>query len=273
MLAKLGLQSDYDHSRLNVVAYNLTLGHRFMLALAATAAIAGPIIIGIENAPLSQAQSLDGSQSAAFEVSSIKPSAVWRSGGERRSRSRIEHSPDSLTMWNVDLSDCVEWAYGVKFYQISRPTPLGDERYVILAKAAGPAPVNELRIMLRDLLAKRFKLALHRETKLLPVYELIVAKHGPKLPAPKPGGELASYHAVESLPRVENGSFVLQETSITEFTENLSLLRGIERPVLDRTEIQGFYDITLRSAASAILAQVRHGTVDSRMFEASDRSK
>jgi uncharacterized protein (TIGR03435 family) len=100
-------------------------------------------------------------------------------------------------------------------------------------------------------LPKRFKLALHRGTKLLPVYELIVAKHGPKLPAPKAGGELAPYHAVESLPRVENGSFVFQEASMTEFAENLSLLRGIERPVLDRTEIQGFYDITLRSAASA----------------------
>jgi uncharacterized protein (TIGR03435 family) len=84
---------------------------------------------------------------------------------------------------------------------------------------------------------------------------LIVAKHGPKLPAPKAGGELAPYHAVESLPRVENGSFVFQEASMTEFAENLSLLRGIERPVLDRTEIQGFFDITLQSAASAILDQ------------------
>jgi len=106
-------------------------------------------------------------------------------------------------------------------------------------------------MMLRNLLAKRFKLALHREAKLFPVYELIVAKHGPKLPAPKAGGELAPYHAVESLPRVENGSFVFQEISLTEFAEKLSPLRGIERPVLDRTEIQGFYDITLRSAASA----------------------
>jgi len=120
-----------------------------MSALAATAAVAGPIIIGIGNAPLSQAQSLDGSQAPAFEVASIKPSAVWRSGGEGRSRSRIEHSPDSLTMWNVDLSDCIEWAYGVKFYQISRSNPLGGERYVILAKAADPVPVNELRMMLR----------------------------------------------------------------------------------------------------------------------------
>jgi hypothetical protein len=121
-----------------------------MLAIAATAAIAGPIMIGIENAPLVHAQSPDGAQAAAFEVASIRPSAVWRSGGERRSRSRIEHSPDSLTMWNVDLSDCIEWAYGVKFYQISRSNPLGGERYVILAKAADPAPVNELRMMLRD---------------------------------------------------------------------------------------------------------------------------
>ena len=52
---------------------------------------------------------------------------------------------------------------------------------------------------------------------------------------------------------MQDGSFVFPETSLTEFAEKLSLLRGIERPVLDRTEIKGFFDITLRSAASAIL--------------------
>jgi uncharacterized protein (TIGR03435 family) len=56
--------------------------------------------------------------------------------------------------------------------------------YDILAKAAGPVPVRELRLMLQQLLADRFKLTLHRETKEMPVYELTVAKGGPKLPDP-----------------------------------------------------------------------------------------
>jgi uncharacterized protein (TIGR03435 family) len=105
--------------------------------------------------------------------------------------------------------------------------------------------------MLQDLLGKRFQLALHRETKMLPVYELVVAKGGPRLPAPK--ADLSPTHASESLPRVQDGSFVFQDASITDFAAKLSLLRGIDLPVVDRTGIQGVFDITLKSAADAIL--------------------
>src|SRR5204863_5288062 len=78
-----------------------------------------------------------------------------------------------------------------------------------------------------------------------------IAKGGPKLSAPKTG--TSPSHAVESLPRVQDGSFVFPDTSIAEFAAKLSLLRGIDLPVVDRTGIQGVYDITLKSAASAIL--------------------
>jgi len=227
-------------------------GCKLMRAMAAIIAAAGPVSVAIENANRARAQSSGLSQSGAFEVASIKPSAVWRTGGEGSSRSRIEHSPESLTMRNVDLSDCVQWAYGVKFFQIVATKTLDAERYDILAKTAIPVPIHDLRSMLQGLLAERFKLLLHRDTKLLPVYELVVAKHGPRLPAAKATGDL-TLHAVESLPRVEDGSFVFRETSMAEFAEKLSLLRGIDRPVVDRTGIQGYFDITLKSAASALL--------------------
>ncbi len=155
-------------------------------------------------------------------------------------------------MRNVDLSDCVQWAYGVKFFQIAATKALDTERYDILAKAAAPVPIDDLRRMLQSLLALRFKLSVHRDSKVLPVYELVVAKHGPKLPAAKATGDL-TLDAVESLPRVTDGSFVFRETSMAEFAEKLSLLRGIDRPVVDRTGIPGYFDITLKSAASALL--------------------
>ena len=88
-------------------------------------------------------------------------------------------------MWNVDLTDCVQWAYSVKFYQVSGPRFLRSERYDILAKTEGSVPVSHLRAMLQNALEKRFQLTLHRETKMLPVYDLVVAKGGPRLPAPK----------------------------------------------------------------------------------------
>jgi uncharacterized protein (TIGR03435 family) len=190
---------------------------------------------------------------ASFEVASIKPVNSRRAFGEGSSRSKIEYTPDSLTMWSVDLGECIQWAYGIKFYQISLPKKLDLGRYDIRAKAGTSVPVGQLRAMLQDLLAKRFKLSLNRETKPIPVYELVVAKGGPKLPAPKSENESAGRHAVESLPRVQDGSFVFAETSMPEFAAKLSMLRSVDRPVVDRTEIEGFFDITLKSAASAIL--------------------
>jgi uncharacterized protein (TIGR03435 family) len=63
---------------------------------------------------------------------------------------------------------------------------IDDERYDIQAKAENPnATKEEIRVMLQTLLADRFKLATHRETKQLPVYTPLVAKGGPKLTVAK----------------------------------------------------------------------------------------
>ena len=156
-------------------------------------------------------------------------------------------------MWNVDLPDCVQWAYGVKFYQISGPGFPRSERYDILGKTGSSVPVNQLRAMLQDLLEKRFQLRLHREMKMLPVYELVVAKGGPRLPVAKADPGLSPTHASESLPRVQDGSFVFEDASMAEFAAKLPLLRGVDLPVIDRTGIKGVFDITLKSAANAIL--------------------
>jgi uncharacterized protein (TIGR03435 family) len=84
------------------------------------------------------------------------------------------------------------------------------------------------------------------------VYELVVAKGGPRLPKNK-ADTLPSSYPKESLPRVVDGSFVFGNVSMAEFAEQLTQLRGIDLPVIDRTGIQGVYDITLKSAARALL--------------------
>jgi uncharacterized protein (TIGR03435 family) len=214
-----------------------------ILRAAGVLAIAAPAIVG----------ALEAESPAAFEVSSIKLSALWKSGGEGSRRSRVEYSPTSLSMWNVDLNECVQWAYAVKFYQVSGPASLDSERYDILAKTGSPAAVAQLRVMLQTLMERRFQLRLHRATKMLPVYELVVARNGPRLPAPKAGADSSPVHDAESLPRVQDGSFVFEGASMIDFAAQLSELRGIDRPVVDRTGIRGVFDITLKSAADAIL--------------------
>jgi uncharacterized protein (TIGR03435 family) len=219
------------------------------VALVFPVAITGvvAIAIGAMNARCVYAQS--NAQAQTFEVASIKPAAipVAREGGNR---SRIEQTPKSLTMLNVALSDCVQWAYEVAFFQVSA-AHLSTDSYDILAKTGAPVPGGQLRIMLQDLLAKRFKLAVHRETKMLPVYELVVAKGGSKLPAANAGTSGPLMHAAESLPRIQNDSFLFADASMTEFARMLTQLRGIDLPVVDRTGIAGTFDIALKSAPSA----------------------
>jgi uncharacterized protein (TIGR03435 family) len=197
----------------------------YLLALAAAAAM--------------HASPQADSQPATFEAASIKPAAipVTREGGNR---SRIEHTPISLSMWNVSVRDCVQWAYGVASYQVPEEH-VSTDSYDILARAGTPVPLGQLRMMLRDLLAKRFKLTIHRESRMLPVYELVVAKGGPKLP-PANASSGAPVRAAESLPRVRNDSFLFTGASMAEFAQMFGKLRGIELPVVDRTGIKGNYE-------------------------------
>jgi uncharacterized protein (TIGR03435 family) len=233
----------------NCFVYCRKKGRTFILLVAAIATIAAPLIG--ESAYPDRTQSLPGSPDAAFEVASIRPSSTWKAGGEGNSRSRIEVAPNSLTMRNVDLNECVQWAYGIQPYRVSG-LHLNAERYDIHATAEGSVQVHQLELMLQDLLAKRFNLKLHHEAKMIGIYELVPAKGGPKLPAPKVV-DISPSHSSESLPRVEDGNFVFHDTSIPEFADELSQLREIDRPVVDHTGIKGVFDITLKGAASAML--------------------
>jgi len=189
---------------------------------------------------------------AAFEVASVKPAVSRQNGREAGQRSRIEYTPASLAMHNVTLAECIEWAYGVKPFQVTGAGVSSADRWDILARAGGPAPPARLKAMLQDLLARRFGLQFHRETKTLPVYELSAAKGGPRLPSPRDGGD-ASTRAQESLPRVEGGDFVFESVTMAGFAAMLSELRGIGLPVVDHTGAAGVFDIRLKSAAAAVL--------------------
>jgi uncharacterized protein (TIGR03435 family) len=231
----------------NRTGFSLRFVRKVALVSARAITVPMPIAVAIAYTPFVHAQA--PAPAPAFEVASVKPAAipVGREGGNR---SRIEHTPNSLTMLNVGLSDCVQWAYGVAFFQVSA-AHVGADSYDILAKAEASVPVGQLRMMLQDLLAKRFKLALHRETKMFPVYELVVAKGGPNLVAANAGASRPLAHAAESLPRIQNDSFLFADSSMAEFAQMLTQLRGIDLPVVDRTGITGTFDIVLKSAPSA----------------------
>jgi uncharacterized protein (TIGR03435 family) len=210
------------------------------------------VIAYISLLPLAGHAQSQSQKPASFEVASIRPVAGGESFGEGGSRSQIETAADGLTMRNIDLSEMIQWAYGLQHYQLTGPPSLVGPRYDLRAKSANHVNDSTLRLMLQDLLATRFKLQLHREQKKTSVYELVVAKGGPRLPRDK-SATLPSSYAKESFPRVDEGGFVFPNVSLGEFAQQLTEIRGIDLPVIDRTGIPGVYDITLKSAASALL--------------------
>lgn len=79
-------------------------------------------------------------------------------------------------------------AYSLEEFQIlGAPSWATSERYDIDARTGGPATADQIRVMLQSLLADRFKLTFRRETRQMPVYELVPAKDGLKIEAMKAG--------------------------------------------------------------------------------------
>lgn len=173
---------------------------------------------------------------ARFDVASIKPSKLT---GEGRNRENVTANPGTLTMHNVSLRSALQWAYRMKEYQISGPAWIGDERFDISAKAADPAAEQQLRGMLQNLLSDRFKIALHREKKILPFYALLVAKNGPKLTAGKADGK--------SVLQPKGMGLAAQDTSLGEVADLLTQIatRLNLPPVIDMTGLRGRFDFTV----------------------------
>src|SRR5437588_379179 len=114
-----------------------------------------------------------------FEVASVK--RVDGGGPPGDIPRNLETSPGHFTMRNVPLRMALEWAYDLKDYEISGPDWIKvEQRYDIIAKAAGPASEEQMRQMLQALLVERFQMKVHREKKDMPVYVLLPGKDAAK---------------------------------------------------------------------------------------------
>jgi uncharacterized protein (TIGR03435 family) len=174
-----------------------------------------------------------------FEVASVKLTAHGRTP-DGHSNSSINSRPGSFTATNASLKQLIVSAYGVKDYQVEGPDWIDSDaaRYDLVAKPPAGAPSRQNDSMLQNLLTQRFKLAMHRETKSLPVYELLVAKGGPKM-REAPAGE-------NSRTNTRNGHMTAERVSMTDLADQLS--RNLERAVIDKTGLKGAFDFTLEFA-------------------------
>ncbi len=177
---------------------------------------------------------------ASFDVASIKVSQNNRPGGRGPFQNNVQATPGSLSMRNVTLKASIAWAYHVFEFQVSGPDWLDSGRFDIVAKAAGPAAEPQLRIMLQNLLADRFKVAVHHQTKEMSAYLLLLGKNGPKFQEAKSEGES------DVQPDQKTMSIAIQRMPVSQLVDILS--RIFQTPVIDMTGLTGRYDITINAA-------------------------
>ena len=202
---------------------------------------------------------------AEFEVVSVKPSPpaqpgvpmnVGCNGGPGTT------DPTTFRCTNMNLANLITAAYGIMRFQLTGPDWMQNQRFEISARVAGEPSREQLNLMLQNMLAGRFKLAVHRETKEMPRYELVVAKNGPKLkPSDTDPGPRSADPPDPSPPKMDKdmypvlkpgqaGTIIINGRARTfrpnctmqQFAQILSGQLG--KPVVDSTGLSGRYDIS-----------------------------
>jgi len=191
----------------------------------------------------------------AFQAASIKPNTEAHPFGRL-----VRPQPGGrLTSQNAPLLMLIQNAYSVQAFQVvGGPDWVNTAGYDIEAKPEVNTDRAPMWLMLQTLLADRFKLALHRETRELPLYALTVGKNGFKPPAPKeglcislppdappppPGSQAqCGFVRINMSPaaglKMEGG-----KVKTAELIRMLAAAMG--RPVLDRTGFTGEFDVQL----------------------------
>jgi len=217
-------------------------------------------------AAVSQAQS----PAAKFDVASVK---VNRSGAPFRMGPMMQPG-GRVVATNLTLRDLIRAAYGIEDNQL-----VGDAGWIDSAQfdvdARGPANMTreQGQAMLRELLADRFKLVTHPETRQLPIYRLVMARRdrlpGPHLktsgpdcapivppsgvplpppPPPGPGGGGAPLTAARGLPR-RCGTMMhpggMSSRAVTMDALASMLAYEVERPIVNETGLAGEFDVDL----------------------------
>ena len=118
-------------------------------------------------------------QPPAFEVASVKPAEPGHRGLGPLRGGPGTSSPGQLS-GTASLKQILMRAYNLKGYQISGPAWMESERYEIVARIPSGATPAQVGVMLQSLLATRFGMVAHQESRVLPVLALEVARNGPK---------------------------------------------------------------------------------------------
>jgi uncharacterized protein (TIGR03435 family) len=232
--------------------------------------IAVSVAFGATSVARSQAQSQTQSKSSSanayeYDVVSIRLSPP----AARLGVPGIVNTPDGLTAKSVRLWGLIRQAYGAERILISGAPKWFDTEFYDIDARIDSSLVDEFQKlgsaksqiqrqqMLQALLADRFKLTFHRETKELPAYFLVIAKNGPKLKSEGPEYVGPSdfdgpdgNRATDTVTITKGGTVIAQAASVETLANALSVQLG--RPVLDKTGLTGRYDFTFKFSPDRI---------------------
>lgn len=226
------------------------------------------------------------SAAPAFEVATIKAAPPISPALIAQGKVHVGMKVDGarVDIGFASIAELIRTAYEVKLYQVSGPDWLMTERFDIMAKMPDGANKDQVPAMLKALLADRFKLTVHKESRDDPVYSLVVGKNGPKMKdaLPDPAAPAASTDPAASAPKggmsVETNDGTIHMTrnpdgrgatitnpkggtaNVTMSGDGLmhmefskmsmpdfadTLSRYVDRPVVDDTGLKGKYQVAL----------------------------
>ncbi len=194
-------------------------------------------------------------QSPAFETVSVKPTDSGYHGSSMRD------TAGQATYTGMTAAMLIRMAYGIRDFQlIGGPAWINSTRYDVTARVpagshpdfpADPMTATEKQrdtfreqrtAMVRAMLADRFGLTIHRETRDLPVYILTVAKDGPKLK--DNGGKVSDASLKPGMMRFNNGIFMGSQVDLGSLVQTLGMIS--DRSIVDKTALTGKYDMEMK---------------------------
>jgi uncharacterized protein (TIGR03435 family) len=204
-----------------------------------------------------------GDEHLRFEVASVKPSPKHEiltntTGGPGTS------DPGRFRATNAELTWLVRRAYAIQSDQLYGPAWMDTTQFDVEAKVPPGTTAEQFRMMLQNLLAERFQLQVHHETRILAVYELMVAKNGPKLKPAAEGSGTDDFVPGSGFRRADRDGFPILPPGRSNFscahgpegshcTYRMSTMQQLaqgltgrlDRRTIDKTALTGRYDFAL----------------------------
>lgn len=273
------------------IARKLEMGKKLLLAAIAAAALIVPVVFGLFHPAQSLAQSdqTAGVTAAGFESAFIQPNINGKPmppfnivAGPDGNFVGFKFSNSEFRATHATLPQIIRMAYGVLEFQVTGgPDWLNREKYDVAAKFLNgmedakfwslpqdeqTGRMDQRRLELQALLAERFRLVVHRETRQLPIYSLTIAANGPRLQKASPGDAYADgIKRRDGVPMgaglwvPQNGMLVGQGISTGLLAAHLSNQLG--RVIVDNTGLSGKYDFKLqftagKDAAASLLSAI-----------------